>query len=175
MKPEIRIESLSLSHTQELYELTEANRSYLKMWLPWLDQIKSRDDTQRFIQSSMDNATAGSAAHFAVIHEGLLCGVAGFHEIDNQHRKASIGYWLAEVYTGRGIMTEVIAELMKIGFDELKLHKVELRCAEDNHKSRAIAERVGFTYEARLRQCEWLYSRFVDHAIYSMLAVEFNS
>ena len=43
-----------------------------------------------------------------------------------------------------------------------------------NIKSRAIPERLGFKYEATLRQCEWLYDHYVDHAVYSMLASEYT-
>lgn len=82
---------------------------------------------------------------------------------------------MAQNYTGNGIITEAVKELLKIGFGEFNLNKIEIRCAEGNVKSRAIPERLGFTYEATLRQCEWLYSKYVNHAIYSILASEHNA
>ncbi len=66
-------------------------------------------------------------------------------------------------------------ELLKIGFEEYSLHKIEIQRAEGNEKSRAIAERLGFVHEATLRDCEWLYTKYVSHAIYSMLSSEFNA
>ncbi len=169
------MEQLAIAHSQELYDLTEANREYLREWLPWLDHIKSISDTEKFIESTIEESSVGGAPNFAVFYEGAICGVAGFHEINKQHKIGSIGYWLAQNYNGNGIITTVVTELVKIGFGELNLNKIEIRCAEGNIKSRAIPERLGFTYEATLRQCEWLYSKYVNHAIYSMLASEYNA
>ncbi len=72
-------------------------------------------------------------------------------------------------------MTSVVKTLLDIGFQQYALNKLEIHCAENNARSRAIAERLGFTYEATLRECEWLYSSYVNHAIYSMLASEYSS
>ena len=175
MKRNISIEQLAIHHSQELYDLTEANRDYLREWLPWLDHIKSSSDTKSFIESTIKESSAGGATNFAVMFEGEICGVAGFHEINKQHKVGSIGYWLAQSHSGNGIITEVVKQLLKIGFGDFNLNKIEIRCAEGNIKSRAIPERLGFTYEATLRQCEWLYSKYVNHAIYSMLALEYNA
>ncbi len=169
------MQQLSLDHTQGLYDLTAANREYLREWLPWLDQIISRADTRAFIESTINESSSGGAPNFAILYKGTLCGVAGFHQISKQHRIGSIGYWLAKDYNGKGIITLVVKELLNIGFDEFNLNKIEIRCAENNIKSRAIPERLGFTYEATLRQCEWLYSKYVNHAVYSILAVEHNA
>jgi len=168
----VSLEALSLDHVQKLYDLTEANREYLREWLPWLDHIKSSTDTKEFINNTVK---PGAAPHFAVLYDRSVCGVAGFHEINTQHRIGSIGYWLACQYVGSGIITTAVHKLLKIGFNEHALNKIEIRCAEENLKSRAIPERLGFTYEATLRDCEWLYSKYVNHAIYSILASEYNA
>lgn len=174
MKPSIALEPLNPAHALPLYALTDANRTYLRQWLPWLDQVRSPDDTAAFIESSMAMASSGGAPNFAIIHEGSLCGVAGFHGIDSVQGIGSIGYWLAESYTGKGIVTESVRALLKIGFEDFDLSRIEIRCAVDNRKSRAIAERLGFTEEATLMQSEWLYTRYVDQALYSLLVTEYR-
>ncbi|GAB1260606.1 GNAT family N-acetyltransferase [Aurantivibrio plasticivorans] len=174
VKTNFSLEQLAISHASELYDLTIANRDYLREWLPWLDSITSSTDTINFIESTTRELEKFGAPHFAVFHEGAICGVAGFHQINSQHRTGSIGYWLAETYVGKGIITTAVKDLLKIGFCELNLNRIEIRCAENNSRSRAIPERLGFTYEATLRECEWLYSQFVNHAIYSMLASDYK-
>ncbi|GAB5415019.1 MAG: GNAT family protein [Congregibacter sp.] len=173
--PQTSLEPLSLAHTEALYALTEANRHYLKVWLPWLDHIESSADTENFIREAMEELSHGGAPNFAILFAGDICGVAGFHKIHAPSNSVSIGYWLAEDFTGRGIVTCAVRELLKIGFKEFRLNKIEVRCAEHNRQSRAIPERLGFTYEATLRECEWLYTKYVNHAVYSMLASEFDS
>ena len=127
MKSNITIELLKLDHAQDLYLLTDSNRAYLKEWLPWLDQIQSVDDTTKFIESTIEVSSSGGAPNFAILSEGAICGVAGFHEINKQHRIGSIGYWLAQKYTGKGIVTQVVKELLRIGFGEFKLNKIEIQ------------------------------------------------
>jgi len=175
VKPEIVLERLKLGHAKELYDLTATNREYLKEWLPWLDYINSSEDTKTSISATIKEYSGGGAPNFAIVHGGRICGVAGFHKVDKQHGIGSIGYWLAQEYTGQGMKTKATEELLSIGFGEFNLNKIEIRCAEENVKSRAIPERLGFKYEATLRQCERLYSKYVNHAIYSILAVEYNA
>ncbi len=161
--------NLNQNHVSELHSLIEANRNYLREWLPWLDNMVATSDTAAFIESI---SKPGSAPHFGVFHQGQLCGVAGFHEIQTQASVGSIGYWLAEPYTGKDIISSAVIKLIELGFSELKLDKLEIRCAEDNLKSRAVAQRLGFVYQSKLDDAEWLYDRSVNHVVYAMLAPE---
>ena len=86
-----------------------------------------------------------------------------------------MGYWLDKEAQGTGLMTRSCSALLEHAFAELDLNRVEIRCAVDNARSRAIPERLGFRLEGQLRQAEWLYDRFVDHAVYGLLAREHNS
>jgi ribosomal-protein-serine acetyltransferase len=54
------------------------------------------------------------------------------------------------------------------------LNKVEIHCAVDNKRSRAIPERLGFTQEGIIRANQWLYDHYVDDVIYGMLASEWS-
>lgn len=160
--------------TQALFKLTEQNRQYLKQWLGWLDLVQTIEDTHTFIDTAIYQHNHHEASSFAVFYQEQLVGVAGFNQLDHQHKWGAIGYWLSESHNGKGIITRVVAKLVEYGFVEQKLDKVEIRCAEHNLKSRRIPERLGFTYEATLRQCEWLYDRYVNHAVYSLLKSEYQ-
>ena len=71
-------------------------------------------------------------------------------------------------------MTRACSALGTHAFDALGLSRVEIRCATENEKSRAIPERLGFTQEGTLRQAEWLHDHFVDLTVYGMLAGEWK-
>ncbi|HEY9879450.1 MAG TPA: hypothetical protein V6D29_13420 [Leptolyngbyaceae cyanobacterium] len=47
----LSLRPLSLAGADELFSLANANRAYLRQWLPWLDTVKPADDTHNFIQS----------------------------------------------------------------------------------------------------------------------------
>ena len=105
-------------------------------------------------------------------YEGQWVGSIGFHIWDKIDRKASIGYWLSEDFQGKGIITDSVRALIKYGFEQMNLNRIEVRCAVENTKSRAIPERLGFKNEGTCRQSEWLYDHLVDLVVYSLLAEE---
>lgn len=171
---DIHIEFLVPAFTARLFNLTNNNRAHLKKWLAWLDLVKTIDDTQTFIDTAVHQHNNNQGTTFVILYCDHLVGLAGFNEFNYQHKLGEIGYWIDASFTGKGIVTKVVEKLLEYGFVENKLNKIDIRCAKDNHQSRAIPERLGFTYEATLRQCEWLYDHYVDHAVYSMLASEYK-
>ena len=52
---------------------------------------------------------------------------------------------------GRGYVPEAARALIDLGFKELGLHKIELTCFGYNIQSQRVAEKLGFTLEARIR------------------------
>ena len=103
-----------------------------------------------------------------------LVGMIGFNTIDGTARRSEIGYWIDSEYQGQGIVTQGCRSLIAHGFNELDLNRIEIRCATGNDRSRAIAERLGFIHEGTIRQTEWLYDHFEDHALYALLRSEWN-
>lgn len=171
----IELALLGLEHRDEVYRLVDSNRTYLREWLPWLDNNQSPEDTESFIQSAIDQYNAGQGPQYAVFCDQVPCGICGFHRIDPTNKRGGLGYWLAPELSGRGIMTRSVRATMDVGFRNYELNRIEIACATGNVRSRAIAERLGFTFEGVLRERENLYGVYVDHAVYSMLAAEFAS
>ena len=174
LESRLEIVHLGPEHASSLFILTNKNRIYLKKWLGWLDLVKTFEDTQTFIETAIYQHNHSEASTFAILKQGQLIGVAGFNQLDHTNNYGTIGYWLCQSHSGLGVMTKVVAKLLEYGFVEHQLNKVVIRCAVGNDKSRAIPKRLGFTYEATLRECEWLYDRYVDHAVYSILASEYK-
>lgn len=168
--------ALTLSqHAEALFALTDENRTYLKEWLPWLGAVTTVDATRRFIDLTLDNFAKGTALHEVLLYQGEIVGVLGFNTIDKTNGIGRIGYWLGEAYTRRGLMTAAVADLLLLGFQELQLQRVEIRCATENRRSRAIPERLGFQFEGTLRSVERVGQRLHSHAVYGLLRSEFLS
>ena len=164
---------LSLADEPELFALTDANREYLGRWLPWLDAVTEEADTRAYLETVVRQREAGLGPAFGIVHRGALAGVIGFHPLDQFHAVGEIGYWLGEAYQGRGIMTACCRFLVRYGFEALALHRIQIPAATGNLRSRAIPERLGFTFEGILRERENLGGTYLDHAMYSMLESEY--
>jgi ribosomal-protein-serine acetyltransferase len=109
------------------------------------------------------------------LRDDALAGVVGFYRVDRVHRTGGIGYWLAERHSGLGVMTACCRFVVRYGFETLDLNRIHIAAATENRRSRAIPERLGFTFEGVLRQNENLYGTFVDHAVYSLLRSEYDA
>jgi len=167
---EISLKPVEAQDSESIFALTAANRLYLRNWLPWVDSTKSVEDTRKFVEACMAQCEQRAALHLCIRYRGEVAGILGFHYFDWPNRSASIGYWLSEHLQGKGIMTRSCREAIEFAFNEMGLNRIEIRCAVQNVRSRAIPERMHFTNEGTVRDAEWLYDRFVDLIIYGMLA-----
>lgn len=159
-------------HAKALSALIEKNRKYLRQWLPWLDINKGLKDTQAFIENSVKEYKTKKSVVTGIWCRGKLAGVASLVVIDWMHKWTVIGYWISEEMQGKGLVTKSSRSLIDYAFHDLKLNRVEIRCATENQKSRAVIERLGLKKEGIKRQSEWLYDHFVDALVYSVLAEE---
>ena len=169
---EIELRLIEQQHTQELFDLIEANRKHLRQWLPWLDRIRSLADELAFVESSLRQFVENKGFHAGVWFKGRLCGTIGHHGFDLLNRSTLLGYWLDASHQGKGIMTASCRAVVNHAFTELGLHRVVIRCATENRRSRAIPEHLRFSLEGVSRQAEWLYDHFVDLAVYGLLRTD---
>lgn len=160
---------LALRDGDELFELIDRNRLYLRRWLPWLDNVTRSHDTRAFIRAAQSQASQNNGTQLAICFTGRIIGIVGHHQIDWRNRLTSLGYWVGQEFQGKGLVTNATRALVGHAFDEINLNRVEIRCAVGNRKSQAIPIRLGFRPEGQLRDAEWLYDHFVDHVIYGML------
>jgi ribosomal-protein-serine acetyltransferase len=164
------VKNLELRESEELLLLVDANRPYLREWLPWLDMTCNIDEMIAFVDSALRQQDSGVGFQAGIWLENQMVGIIGYHHLEWANRSSCIGYWLAEQFQHRGIMRKACRSLVEYAFDEWHLNRVEIRCAVGNTKSRAIPENLGFKSEGILREAEWLYDHYVDHIIYGMLA-----
>ena len=162
-------------YADALFSLTQKNRAYLKQWLPWLDKVQKSSDTRSFIQLQLLRFQKSEALHETIFYKDEIAGVLGYNQIDQENGVGHIGYWLGEQYNGKGIMTSSVKDLVKLGFAYFSVQRIEIRCAVDNVKSRAIPERLGFQNEGVIRSAEKVYDKYVDHAVYGLLKSEFDT
>ena len=172
---EIELQLLEQRHAEALFSLTDANRQYLRQWLPWVDSTRSAADTSKFVASAVQQFADNKGFIACIWHRGALCGVVGHHGMDRANRATSLGYWVDAAHQGKGIVTACCRAVIAHAFMELKLHRIVIRCAAQNHRSRAIPERLGFSFEGVARQSEWLYDHFEDAAVYSLLQTDATS
>ena len=165
--PDLILRTLQPRDAPAMFQLIQASRGRLRRWLAFIDATRSPADAAAFVRGAILQARSGVGHHFALRVAGALAGVIGYRQPD-AYPTLQIGYWLGEGYEGRGLMTAACRTLVSHAF-AAGAHRVEIRAATGNDRSRAVAERLGFRLEGVLREAESLPGPgWVDHCVYGM-------
>lgn len=136
-----------------LRSLTVAELDRLRRWEPWAQSEQSPRQTAAWWHGRMQLFARGEAYPLAARRRGqegaALLGSIGA-TIEPSNGVATIGYWLAEAATGGGVATRCVRRLVELLESERGVAHLGLSTAVDNVRSRALAERCGFTYDRLL-------------------------
>lgn len=166
---EVRI--LDPHDADEVFTLANAERDRLRAWLGWVDDTESPADVRRFIEASRASVTELDGLGLFV--DGRFRGGLGLM-VRPMHREGEIGYWIGSVFEGRGLMTRACRALVTYGFRDMRLHRITIRAAPENTRSRAIPQRLGFVEEGVLREACRVGDGFTDLVVYGMLDREWT-
>lgn len=174
VRDDVYLRFIRPDEAETLFKLVDANRAYLREWLDWVDAQTSAKVSKENILKRIKKAEILETFDLGIFNADKLIGSMGFNSISIKNKKAEIGYWISREFQKQGIMTDCVRTLTSFGFNELKLHRIEIRCSTKNAKSSAIPERLGFAFEGVLRESFYLYDYFENSRIYSMLMHEWE-
>ena len=75
---------------------------------------------------------------------------------------------------GKGIMSRCLTTMIWYGFEELGLHRLELRIAPENTRSLTLARKMHFLTEGRMRDALPIGGSYQDMIVYALLKREWN-
>ncbi len=171
---EIKLAIIEEWQAEEFFSLVKQNYQRLLRWCPWLVEVETIEKTRLFVKQKLQRFADGNGFTAGFFENNRLIGVIALEYIDRANRTTEIGYWLDAEAEGKGLITKACPVLIDYAFKELKMTRVQIRCASENSKSRAIPEKLGFREEGIVRQVEKLHDRYVDLVIYGMLADEWK-
>ena len=174
IRPGFELRLLEERHAPAVFKVIDRERHDLRDWLPWVDATRSEDDLVSFIRSALEQFAGNSAVVSGIWGPEGFAGVVGMHKIDKLNHSTELGYWLSRAHRGQGVMTDACRKVITYAFDELELHRVQIRCGVRNTKSCAVPERLGFTFEGTLREAQHLNGCYEDLRLYSMLAQDWK-
>jgi RimJ/RimL family protein N-acetyltransferase len=89
-------------------------------------------------------------------------------------RTAEVWFKIHKDHWRQGYTTEALIRLLKYGFNDLKLHRIEAGCAVENIASSKTLEKAGFTREGIKRKKLPIRGEWKDNYFYGILEEEFN-
>lgn len=158
-----------------------------------LYEMRSRDDVNRYLytepftREEAREALADRMRRVALEAEGdrlvlavvlrdsgAVIGDVVLVWLSEEHRQGELGFTLHPDHHGRGYAGEAAVELLRLGFEELGLHRIIGRCDGRNAASARLMERLGMRREAHLRENEFVKGEWTDELVYALLASEWR-
>ena len=124
------------------------------------------EDGERFILKALEYKPAQI---FAIEVEGKAAGGIGIHLQTDVHKmNMELGYWLAEICWGKGIMTNAVKQIVEYGFKTFQINRIFARPFGTNIGSRKVLEKAGFTFEAKFEKTIYKNGAFLDELYYAV-------
>lgn len=132
----------------------------------------TEQDGKDFI-SAMLSADENESFAFAITVDNIVIGSIGIFRQGNIHRQtAELGYYIAEEYWGKGIMTEAVKQICEYVFGNSDIIRIYAEPFAYNIASCRVLEKAGFQYEGTLRSNAVKNGKVIDMKMYSLLKEE---
>lgn len=161
-----------------LRELREADLPSLVRWwrdpevAVFNDRVQPRPDQplEEMFRAWSANADASGSGLCAETLDGELVGHVALWGAEPRNRCATFAIVLGPEHQSRGLGTEATTLMVRFGFQEMGLHRIELQVNADNARAIAAYRRAGFEEEGRLRAKLFYGGRFHDQVVMATLS-----
>ncbi|GAB4572683.1 MAG: GNAT family N-acetyltransferase [Anaerolineae bacterium] len=158
-----------------LFAAAQESREHVYPFMPVIFNLQSVEEAERLARRAWIDWWAGRAYRMALWRrkDGALVGTAALHHGRWDVPRFELGCWIHAHHAGHGFATEATRALIALAFEVLGVQRLEIRCDHRNLASQRVAEKLGFTFEGRLRAHNRAADGvLVDEMVYALLADE---
>lgn len=168
------LRGMRVSDAADMYAYSR--RPSVTEYLTW-DPHTSVEETRDYLTYVGQRYRTGDFHDWSMIckEDGHMIGTCGFTSFNCLADSAEIGYVLNPAYQGQGLATEAVRRVLKFGFEELSLHRIEAHFIQGNDASLRLMERVGMTFEGYARESMKIKGRFRTIGTCAILRGEFDT
>lgn len=166
----LRLRPLRREDRADYERLRRDNREWVRPWEAVAPDEGREPSFPRLRRILERQARDGTLLPFVVVADDVLVGQVHLFEVAwGSRRSGSVGYWLSEAATGRGIATWALAMILDYGLGQAGLHRLEVNIRPDNHRSLAVVDRLGLADEGLRRGFMWVDGAWRDHRSFVVL------
>lgn len=148
---------------------------HLKPWMPWAhnepEPFEAKAKRVVYFRGKFD---LQQDYIYGIFNRGetRLLGGTGLHTRLGE-KELEIGYWIHKDFVNQGLVTESTSALIKVAFEIIRIHRIEIHCDPANLASASVPRKLGFTHEGTLRAKTPFLERWSDSMIWALLDSEY--
>jgi [ribosomal protein S5]-alanine N-acetyltransferase len=146
-------------------------------YMPW--GPNSEDETRAFLRRCVADAqlTPRMKFEFAITERssGALIGGCGIRLNPAEQRTGDFGYIFRRDRWGLGLATEAARELVRFGFEDLRMHRIWATCDVNNTASAHVLRKVGLQLEGTMRENAFQRGRWRSTMLFAVLEEEYRT
>lgn len=177
--PTIQLERLilrpfSLDDAKVVQEL--AGDQYIAEMTLYIPHPYEDGMAEQWIETHIDNFNEDRSLELAIVHkeEKYLIGAISIG-CNKKFDHGELAYWIGRKYKNNGYCTEAAKGIVRYAFEEMKLNRIFARHLGKNPASGKVMEKIGMTYEGRLREHVRKMDHYEDLIYYGLLKDEYIS
>lgn len=159
----------------------EVRRRGARWLLPWEplrptgtpDIAENRRAFEARCESRDRERVAGTSYGFAIFLAGRFVGECNINNVQRGAMQGGyVGYWIDQDCAGRGYMPEAVAAVLRFGFEEVGLHRLQISIIPRNVASRRVVEKLELRDEGVAQRYLEINGVWEDHVRYAMTSEE---
>lgn len=159
-------------------EVRVRNEDWLLRWEPRRlpnvpDATRSREAFTLRCAARDRERQIGSGYGFGIFVDGAFAGEVNLNNVQRgAFQNGYVGYWIDQARAGNGYMPESVVVLLRYGFEELRLHRLQIAIIPRNRNSRRVVEKLRVREEGVAVRYLEINGVWEDHVRYAVTAEE---
>ena len=129
----------------------------------------TEQDGVEYIQAMLSSDKTESFAFAITINDKVIGSIGVFRQANIHRRTAELGYYIAENYWGKGIMTEAVKQICNYVFKNSDIIRIYAEPFAHNTASCRVLEKAGFQFEGTLKCNAVKNGKIIDMKMYSLV------
>lgn len=167
------LRGLTMGDTAELFGFMR-DKETMKFITP--HPVQSVEDMEVKVQGQLDSYEARKEIPWVIVNKSNeeVVGQFSLHKLNMWHEKAEMGVTIKKDYQNKGVMTEILEQVLAFGFEILGLNRIVGDIFAGNQGSEKLLKNYGFIKEGVLRQTDFDGGMYHDTVVFSMMRSEYE-
>jgi [ribosomal protein S5]-alanine N-acetyltransferase len=168
----LKLRKIILDDVEDMYSY--CSNEEVPKYASW-NAHNSLKETKETIERVINQWENRKLVHWGIEYKEnrKLIGTIEFVTLDTQHKVAEIGYAVSQEYWGKGIATEAANEVIKFGFNNINMVRIQARCYLENIGSARVMEKAKMSFKGVIRKGLFVKGKHQDLKMYSILSDEY--